>query len=181
MSNHKKLSVLICSLIKRKEKLYRLLSHLNSQIQFIKSVEILVETDSGQMSIGTKRNLLLQRAQGDYIAFIDDDDLVSDDYISKILNAIRTNPDCCSLQGEITHHGQKDIFIHSLKYDHWFEKDSIYYRCPNHLNTIRRELALQVKFPEKNHGEDKDFSMLIYPLLKTEIEIEGTIYYYLAS
>ena len=198
MSNPIKLSILICSLRKRLRKLSQLQRHLG--FQTTGEVEILVETDDGEMPIGAKRNLLLQKACGEYAAFIDDDDLISRDYISKILNAVKTKPDCCSLQGEITHmvstwkvrHNNKHtrrkrirqkvrhVFIHSIKYDHWFEAGNIYYRCPNHLNTIKRELALQVKFPEINSGEDKNFSERIYPLLKTEVKIEGTIYHYLA-
>jgi len=83
--------------------------------------------------------------------------------------------------GEITHHGKKNRFIHSIEYDRWYEKDGVYFRCPNHLNAIRRELVLRVGFLEKNRGEDHDFSIRIQPLLKTEIKIEGVIYYYLTG
>ena len=158
--------------------------------QLTDEIEILVESDSGQMPTGTKRNRLLRRAIGEYVAFIDDDDLVSTDYAAKILKAIESNPDCCSLQGEISMTQRKrrgptnritKIFIHSIKYDHWFEKNKIYYRCPNHLNAIKRELALQIKFPDKDTGEDRDFSTRIFPLLKTEEHIDGTIYFYYAG
>ena len=192
MSGHKRLSILICSLIKRQKQLSQLLSCLNLQVA--KNVEVLVETDDGRISIGAKRNSLLYAAQGDYVAFVDDDDSVSLNYVSKILNALAMSPDCCSLTGQITHvvtvcvgrrkkHRQrvKQTFVHSIDYDHWFEKNGIYYRCPNHLNAIKRELALRVGFLEKNKDEDRDFSVRLLPLLKTEVKIEGIIYYYLAS
>ena len=175
----KSLSILVCSIQVRKKQLARLLNILSPQIT--EKVEILVETDDEQMTIGTKRNKLLHRAQGDYVAFVDDDDVVSSDYINKILKAMSTLPDCCSLTGEIVHHGRKNAFIHSIEYDRWYEKDGVYYRHPNHLNAIKRELTLQIGFPEKNHGEDHDFSKQILPLLKTEARIDGIIYYYLAS
>jgi len=42
------------------------------------------------MTIGAKRNQLLHRAKGDYVAFVDDDDLVSSDYVNKVLSAVST-------------------------------------------------------------------------------------------
>lgn len=187
VANPIKLSILICSLEKRRRSLSELLKTLNPQIN--KYVEVLVETDNGQASIGAKRNHLLRQAKGEYVAFVDDDDMVSLDYVEKIFAAIKTSPDCCSLMGEISHfmgppkHRErvKQIFLHSIEYDHWYEENGIYYRSPNHLNAIKRELALQIGFVPKNFGEDHDFSLRIQPLLKTEEKIEGTIYFYFAS
>jgi len=175
---NKKLSILICSLASRADKLQRLMNVLQPQIN--DSVELLVKTDNGEMPIGKKRNLLLEEASGAYIAFVDDDDLVSEDYVKKILEALESNPDCCGIQGIITFQGQGPrMFIHSLKYKEWFEQNNIYYRCPNHLNPVKREIALQVKFPETNFGEDKDYSTRLFPLLKEERFISGVVYHYL--
>lgn len=172
------LSILICSLSTRADKLSRLLGVLNPQIN--DSVEIIAKTDNGEIPIGKKRNMLIDEAKGKYIAFIDDDDLVSQDYVKKILEAVKTEPDCCGLQGIITFQGKDPrMFIHSLKYKEWFEQNNIYYRCPNHLNPVKRELAMQVKFPETNFGEDRDYSTRLLPLLKEEKFITGVIYHYL--
>lgn len=192
MNDLKRLSILVCSIQRREKQLTRLMNVLNPQMK--SNVEVLVETDDGQMSIGAKRNKLLSLAQGDYVAFVDDDDLVSLDYVDKILNAASTSPDCCSLTGEIDHvmsvrigrnrqrrRRIKNTFVHSIKHDHWYEKNGVYFRNPNHLNAIKRELTLRVGFPEIDSGEDADFSMKIFSLLKTEVEINGIIYYYLAS
>ena len=147
--------------------------------QKTEEVEILVEVDDGKLLIGEKRNFLLKRAKGDYVCFVDDDDDVSDDYVSKILKAIEKNPDCCGLEGQVTTNGRRrKKFIHSLKYKMWFEKNGVYYRNPNHLNAIKREIALKVGFTEKSHGEDRDFSKAVLPYLKTEEYIEGPIYFY---
>ena len=173
----KDLSILICSLHAREQMRNNLLKQLSKQKT--DSVEILVETDNGEMLIGDKRNFLLKNAKGKYVAFVDDDDEVSEDYVSKILNGIKEEPDCCSLEGIVTTDGKKRRkFVHSLKYNRWFESKGVYYRNPNHLNAIKRELALEVGFTSKSHGEDRDFSMAILPLLKTEHYIEGPIYYY---
>lgn len=176
-----RLSVLICSLEKRQKLLIALLQDLNEQKT--DEVEILVNVDNRQKTTGMKRNELLSRAVGDYIAFVDDDDKVTEDYIPRILKAISSNPDCVGMEGLITF-ASKGItrkFIHSIRYKTWFEKDNIYYRCPNHLNPVKRELALKAGFPEITVGEDREYSKNLRPLLKTEEYLENPIYFYLTN
>lgn len=175
-----KLSILVCHIPQRKHFLDRLCGVLNEQLEYHEGVEFLVD-DREKISIGTKRNNLLQSAQGDYVAFIDDDDLVSNRYLELLLNGIDKGVDCCSLTGEITENGANPKpFIHSIQYDSYFEKNGIYYRPPNHLNCIKSEIAKGFKFPMRNHGEDTDWAMQICNagVLKTEHRIEETIYYY---
>lgn len=174
----RKLSILICSVKKRELKLRNLLKLLRNQTTH--EVEILIEVDNREMTIGDKRNKLLIRARGNYVVFVDDDDKVSDDYVGKILKAISSSPDCCGLEGSI--HSEKKKwtrkFIHSVKYKKWFESNKVYYRCPNHLNPVKREIALKVAFPSKSLGEDMNYSMRLLPLLNSEVFINGIIYYY---
>jgi glycosyltransferase involved in cell wall biosynthesis len=174
----KRLSLLVCSIESRRRELRRLRSCLAPQLN--DAVELLVNIDRGEKTIGRKRNELLEEASGDYIAYIDDDDLVADDYVEKILNAVDSKPDCCGMEGIITFNGANPRrFIHSLRYREWFEEEGVYYRNPNHLSPVKRELALEIGFPEKNYWEDRDYSARLLPLLKREVYIEGPIYYYL--
>jgi glycosyltransferase involved in cell wall biosynthesis len=188
-----KLSILIPTLESRRDKFHKLFLGLDSQCRRVYEflygdimawryppIEIAYFKDNGELSIGAKRQKLLERATGDYICFIDDDDMVPDDYVEKVLNAIETEPDCCSLTGELHWpNGGIERFEHSIDYDKWEKKDNVYLRYPNHLNTVKRELALQVGFKDMGHGEDKDYSDRLKPLLKTEAKIEGVIYHYM--
>jgi len=176
-----RLSILICSLVERQKQLSALLRDLDKQKT--DEVEILVNTDNRQKTTGAKRNELLLQAKGDYIAFVDDDDKVASDYTKKILAAIQTNPDSIGIEGSIAFASKGVVrkFIHSIQYDHWFQRDRIYYRCPNHISPVRRELALKVMFPDVCIGEDKIYSEKLYPLLKTEVYIQNPIYFYFAS
>lgn len=178
-STTKKLSILICTTPIRARLLNRLLDRLTPQLTT--DAEIVIESDDGTMPIGHKRNILLDRSIHDYVCFVDDDDLVSDDYVSKIVTAIQSNPDCCSLLGVFTTNGINPIeFHHSIKYTAWSNDRIPYERNPNHLNAIRRELAIATKFNDSmSVGEDHDFSKRIQPLLKTESEIDGVLYHYL--
>lgn len=43
--------------------------------------------------VSSARNVGLSKAKGSYIAFVDSDDILSKDYVSKVLEAIKSNPD----------------------------------------------------------------------------------------
>jgi glycosyltransferase involved in cell wall biosynthesis len=164
----------------------RLLDILMPQVYDLnKIVEIEVDNHPTD-SIGTKRNRLLQRAKGEYICFIDDDDRVSSDYVACLFDGIFRKVDCCALMGEITYDGQNpEKFHHSIIYSRYetFQKpvNGIkHIRFPNHLNCIRANIAKQFSFPEINHGEDTDFATQIHRSgqLMTEHYMENVIYYY---
>lgn len=177
---HKKLSILTCSLGSRSQIFQNLARALKMQSN--QEVEMLANIDNGEKTIGAKRNELLEAAQGEYVIFVDDDDMVSPFFVSQILTAIKHNPDCCGIEGIIT---QKNIgpkkFIHSIQYQDWFEKDEVYYRCPNHLNPIKRQIALEAKFPNQSWQEDKEFSARLKGKLKTEVYIKEPLYFYYPS
>lgn len=176
-----KLSILIPTLPKRAHMLAELMASLQKQIAHEGAeVEILTDSRTG-ISIGEKRNKLLQAASGDYLCFVDDDDMVSDYYIYCIMSALQSNPYCCSLNGVITTDGRNPKrFINSIKYNSYFESDGVYYRPPNHLNVIRASIAKQFEFNDSSFGEDTDWAMRICRagVLKTEAEIEDTLYFY---
>lgn len=174
-----KLTILIPTLPKRVHFLNRLLSHLAPQID-TNSVEVIFNSDRG-CSIGEKRNRMIAQATGEYVCFVDDDDLVSDDYVSLIMQGIDKGVDCCGLTGLYKpDNGPEQIFIHSIKYNEFFEQDKILYRCPNHLNAVRREHALRCPFPHWDRSEDSNYAFQLRDsgLLKTEHMITDIIYTY---
>lgn len=177
------LSLLIPT-IKRHEKfLYDLLSELSYQkIPYAGSIEILIDRSEFD-SIGEKRNRLLEKAQGKYIAFFDADDTPSENYIELLMEGINKDVDSCSLKGMYYVDGNFDgIFEHSIKYNKWetVQGEVKYLRTHNHLNCVRASIAKQIKFPEKNFGEDSDWSGELYKsgLIKTEHYIPQVIYHY---
>ncbi len=126
----------------------------------------------------------MNKSCGKYICFVDDDDGVHEQYVQLLYQAVQTDPDCVSLKGIMTYQGKYPrTFIHSLKYPVYSQDSTSYYRPPNHLNTIRRSIAIQFKFPEQSHGEDYQWAMEIANsgLLKREVEIDTPCYYYQVS
>lgn len=174
-----KLSILIPTISKRSSMLSVLLDELSRQKGHYE-IEVILDRTEG-VATGIKRNTLLKEATGEYVCFIDDDDAVSHRYLELIFAGIASNPDCLSLVGEMTTNGSNPHrFIHSLKYNSYFEKDGVYYRPPNHLNVIRTDIAKRFEFPAKTFGEDTDWAMQICNarVLKTQVEIDEVLYYY---
>ncbi len=187
-----KLSILVCTLPQRAESYKRLQDELQKQID--QNTEYRIERIANAhptMSIGDKRNELLEMATGEYVCFIDDDDMISTTYIETLLKGIETSPDCISLRGVITWDGGRpEVFEHSIRYKEYKTKKDYreneptfikYERYPNHLNCIKASIAKQFKFPSNNFGEDKAWADLIFEsgLLKNEYYTDNILYQYL--
>lgn len=178
----KKLSILIPTIASRAHLLNRLLACLLPQRT--DEVEVIVMSDDGEEPIGRKRNRLLAQSQGAWVVFVDDDDLVSPQYVARILKALELNPDCVGFWVNRYVNGVLGGgACHSLRYSKYATRDDgdelIFERTPNHLNPIRREIALKAGFPEKNWGEDSDYAKRVYPLLESEVFIDEPLYDYL--
>jgi glycosyltransferase involved in cell wall biosynthesis len=183
--NPMKWSILICTIREREKQFLELTAEMMAQIaanSLQDHVEVIYLLDSlydkNKKSIGQKRNELIEAANGDYVSFIDDDDKVSPDYVKSIYERLQSNPDVVGITGVITTNGKKArVFIHSIKYDEYFEKEKIYYRPPNHLNPMKKEL-IKKRFPEKSHGEDTDWAMSMVGSFLYEEMIEQPVYFY---
>jgi glycosyltransferase involved in cell wall biosynthesis len=172
------LSILICTLPRRNDKLRRLLDILLPQVD--ERIGI-VQNDLQTLTIGAKRNALINESSGEYVCFMDDDDLITKDYVSKVMEALKSKPDCVGIQGVMLTNGIcPRRFFHTIEVDKWYTNGCEYYRTPNHLNPIKRSIAKQVMFNEfSSFGEDKEYSSGIRSLVKTEVMIDDPIYYYL--
>lgn len=196
-ANEIKLSVLILSIPSRMESLTAAVEQLQAQADGTgqpQSVEILVLMDNRSKSIAEKRNDLLGIARGKYVAFLDDDDAISKEYMEKILKAIDehdgvdsiTFNQWCSLDGEPMDvefgignpHGHlwrnEDGFLGDIK------------RPPYHMCLWRRELAQSESFrpvygANGQSSEDIDWLLRLYPKVQTEHHIPDALHGYIYS
>jgi len=87
-----KLSILILTIQARNKKLKRLEDILRPQLT--EEVELIIKENlahaDGGPIIGANRNEALSDAIGDYVCFVDDDDIVPDYYVEEILKAIES-------------------------------------------------------------------------------------------
>jgi hypothetical protein len=162
------LAILIPTLPERRSLLARLLRRLRPQRY---GVQVVTLPDRGKLLIGEKRQRLLEdpRVVAPFVAFVDDDDLVSADYCPRILAGIASGADVvcfrvrCYWDGVLVGRA-----ITSLTVGAWRRGESgadglhYYERTPNHLNPIRRELALSVGYRAMRTGEDADYSRRLF-------------------
>lgn len=177
----KDLSILIPTLPARIETLSMLIQRLNKQIidfGLMDRVQILTLCDTKEYSVGVKRNKLLELSTGKYVCFIDDDDQISDTYLFEIIRAIQSNADVITFCGEYIEHTTQYFTISRMHKRNYTEGMTIY-RLPNHLCPIKREIALQCLFTDKNYGEDSDYAERINTLIQSEYHIQEKLYYYL--
>lgn len=175
-----KLSILICTTIDRRHLFEPLYFELQNQ-SLNKPVEVLYIEDNKEISVGLKRQRLLEKATGEYIVYFDSDDQPAPFYVEKILEALESGPDCVGIEIQMTTNGLKpQSCCHSLRFPIW--EDNVggydYVRNVTHFNPVKRELALKVGFSDIRFGEDKEYSDKLTPLCKTEVFIDVPIFHY---
>jgi glycosyltransferase involved in cell wall biosynthesis len=179
-------SILVPTLYERRARFAELRDKLQGQIDragLSEQVEILDLCDNREQSIGAKRNELIARAQGKYIAFVDDDDDVSAEYVPLIYNTLREHPqaDCVGITGMVMFRGvHPRRFVYSIAYDHYFSRKGVYYRPPYILNPVRRAVALDFPYAPINFNEDIDWALRVARAgaLKREVMLREILYYY---
>lgn len=149
-----------------------------------REVEVLCLLDNRKRSIGSKRNALLDLAQGEYIAYVDDDDRVAPDYVEAILGALVDRPDVVVFDVWVTGYKQSHRLDDRIcRYDIGFQNENLateYRRRPNHLMVWRTELARASRFVDTSHGEDTAWAdaLLSQHSALRQARIEKTLYFY---
>lgn len=175
------LSVLICTLEARRGMFNALMAKLKGQMA--PGVEVLSDSDP-IITTGAKRQRLLERASGRYVCFIDDDDDISTYYFERIMPALSLSPDAVGFKGWMLTNGRNKTewyISNALPYENALIKSvPVYLRHTNHLTPVRRDLALQVGFPDKGYREDYEYAKGLRDkrLIKTEVFIDSHLYTY---
>jgi len=162
-----RLSILIPTLPQRKKMFNILHKNLMAQIDFVHTthpslgqVEILFDSSKkflkGGLSVGAKRDALKCRATGDYLVFVDDDDIVAPNYLESVLRLSENNPDIItfrSLYKSSTYWGIVDMNLNHSENEQ-MNDTTIVKRQPFHVCPIRTTIAQQHSFPDINNAED---------------------------
>lgn len=182
------LTICMCRLESRSPMSGPLIDQLTAQASRSGVVEFLTCTDGGEAKSGAKRHALSVTARGAYLAFVDDDDIISDDYIDLLLAGCEQGVDVVTFKALYFHasHKVRRTQIFGLKHEDGVilgrkAGQTIQTMMPNHLCAWRRELARKVAFPP-NLGYNDD-CLWYRPLLatgwpRTEFHIDKVLYFY---
>jgi hypothetical protein len=159
-------SVLIPTMPGREQGLQRLVSSLYEKVGRLAPklrMEICLEFDNRESSIGMKRQRLLEKARGKYLSFVDDDDEITDAYIEDLWACIQGKYHTMRLRGQMSQY----TFVHSVDVkltDMMATQDepAIFQRPPNHLNPMLSDVAKLIRFKDAVHGEDLDWTINLY-------------------
>jgi hypothetical protein len=166
----------------------RIDSHLKTLLEKIKKqigdkpVEHLVFLDNKKRSIGYKREALVEIAKGKYMAFVDDDDDISDDYVDSLLEGAKSNADVITFrQTCLVNDNLPSVINFSLKntVNQEYFPNMIIQRMPFHVCAWRSEIAKRHKFTDKNYSEDWFWSQQLIKDAKTEHHIDKIIHTYI--
>lgn len=182
------ISILIPTMKQREQLFRRVLAEVERQIRDTPEirVEVLWESDNGEMTLGQKRNVLMDRCKGKYHCFIDDDDVIVPDFLKTFVPMIKsdTDYDCASFVGAHYIKGKfNKLFHHSLEYSTWDELPDRFIRTISPMNMIKTSIVRQVRYKDIRNTEDHEFSIRLMEsgLLKTEFKINPNrpIYHYI--
>lgn len=173
-----KLSILTPALPSRMDRLAKLSADIQEQIGGL-PVEHLCLMDNKRRTIGEKRDDLLRLANGEYIAFVDDDDAILPGYVDEILKAIEQGPDVITFE----QHAYFDGTLFHVTFGHGkpnneLVTDVINQRAAWHVCAWKRTVALRSRFPWINYGEDWAFCEPLNALTLTETHIAKPLHEY---
>lgn len=184
MSSNILLSVLIPSIPRRLAKLQGLIACLEAQSH--PQLEVLCLIDNCTRSLGEKRNALIREAHGKFIANIDDDEMLSDDYFARLLPLLHEDVDLIAYDATVSLNGSPPFrVITGMGFENEQPKHlpgggySGIRRTPWHWCAWRRELALKCKFPEWHDGaEDAYFLRQALPLVKSWRKLDAAVFHH---
>jgi hypothetical protein len=111
-------------------------------------------TAGDKNTVGEKRNVLIANAESEFISFVDDDDILRDDYVSAIYDALTRAPlDLVTFDVLVFGHGDRAMrAVYGLDMVINRTTQGRHERMPNHLMVWRRSLC--VEFEPRSYGED---------------------------
>lgn len=170
------LSILIPTIPARFDQLGILLNRLGRDPR----VEVLAFADNRRRSVGAKRQGLLDLARGDYVAFVDDDDWTTEDYLTELLPRCASGPDVVTFEQLAIINGVEGriIFNATCQIDEPWQAGGTARRRPWHVCAWRRSIAAQGIFTEVNYGEDRAWVDQVAPLVRNHLHIPKVLHHY---
>lgn len=181
-----KWQILIPTVVDREEQFKRLVDTLAPQVEKYKGdIEVIVYWNNYETELSRLRQKMIEYATAEYTNFIDDDDLVSEDYCDKIYPLL-DGVDYIGFRVAFYQNSQKQKqVVHSLTCEGWFDNQDGFYRRGTLINPTKRTLMLKAGFKDSDYKkdipEDVTYAKKVDKLLKTEHFIEDEVHIYLPT
>lgn len=179
------LSILTPSIPAHREHRLRLYTELKRQYKYLQDVhptlgqvqllwnEAIPFLDGG-LSIGKNREELLIRAQGEYLCYLDADDLPAPNYMESLVRMCLKGKDVVTFRNLTVTDFYWTMIDMSLEHNEDEEATpyKIVKRKPWLVCPVRSVLAKQFQFPDINYSEDSQWMEQVLTLCKTEIHTD---------
>ncbi len=184
------LSILIPSIPNRDEKFTNLNNELNRQSNTIMehpmlgSIEVVPDCSesflNGGLSIGKKRNGLVQKATGKYLCFLDDDESISPNYLESLLRLCNNDMDVCTFRAIAKLDSAWGLIDMRLAYqvNDQFSPEYTVRRPPWHICPVRSEFAKLYEFSDINNAEDFSWFEKVLTHCTTESHTDKILFQY---
>lgn len=185
------LSILIPTIPERHKQFTQLYNELMRQkTEFdtthdtIGELQVIINSDKrfldGGLSIGKKRQALVQEAEGKYLCFCDDDDIVSPNYIETLMRLCYQGQDICTFQALVkmqTFWGLIDMRL-GYKVNDQINPDYTIRRPPWHVCPVKSVYAKMFMFPDLNNAEDFVWMEKVLSCCSSEAHTDKIIFQY---
>lgn len=184
------LSILIPTTPDRHEMFTTLFNEVHRQIAYMQTVhpslghvEVLVDDSKrfldGGLSIGKKREVLVKRAEGKYLCFLDSDDWISPNYVETLVRLCQRDADVCTFRN-IT---KTETFWCVVDMGFYYPNDQAnpnltVRRRPWHICPVRSSFAKLYDFEDSNYSEDFTWMEKVLSHCTTEAKSESIIHEY---
>lgn len=180
-------SILICTLSWRERQFLAQVKSLLAQARvFQGEVEVVALRNSGELLIHDYRQAMLDDPLvGEYVSFVDDDDLVADYYVSDVMAALRQSPDIVGFTAAVSGCGEnvdRSFFsIHSVPSQG--PREGAFYRTVSCWSPVRTSLARKGSYLARDLYEDEAFARSLAPHLEgaREVRVRRPILAYTGS
>lgn len=185
------LSILIPTIPERNERFTKLYNELMRQKTEFETfhdslgrVEVIVDSSKkfldGGLSIGKKREALVQSAEGKYLCFLDDDESIPPNYLEALMRLCHQDQDIVTFQALAkmkTFWAMVDMRL-GYKVNDQINPNYTARRPPWHCCPVKSIYAKMFEFPDLNNAEDFVWMEKVLSCVTTEAHTEAILYQY---
>ena len=186
------LSILIPTIPEREETFRKLINELwlqratlNAYHPTLGEVEFKIDESKSflndGLSIGKKRQSLVERAEGKYLCFLDDDEDIAPNYVETLVRLCHSlDPDVVTFRNLTKTDFYWTVVDMSLKnpVNEEATPERIVKRKPWHICPVRSEYAKKYQFEDSNYGEDWKWFEQVLKHCDTEAHTDAILHVY---